>query len=100
MILIYNDRKFAKRTFYYLLHKCDEEEEYIVSASQERGWKVEILVRRLWKVAFEQRTEQKFLSRIRRGSSVNGNRYRKIPVSTECKERSLNLGGNTDIYSP
>ncbi len=53
----------------------------------------------IMEVAFEQRTEQ-FLSRLRRSSGVKGKRYRKIPVSAECKEKSLNLGGNTDIYSP
>lgn len=54
-------------------------------------------------VAFEQWIERnqagsrKILSRLQRHSHVTGKQYRKkIPVLTESRENSLNLGGTTD----
>lgn len=52
----------------------------------------------IMEVAFEQRTKRAAgLSRLRRDSHVTEKQYRtKGPVLTECRENSLNLGGNTD----
>ncbi len=50
-------------------------------------------------VAFEQRTERRFLSRLRRDPYVTGERYRSIILYRMSAERriSLKTGGNTDF---